>query len=78
MRCFICDGDATDSPYARGGRSVDCEACGAYSISGAALYVLNRDIRIFDEVRAREWLGLRRADGQARPLIEPDTDLLRN
>lgn len=78
MHCYICKQVATDIPYDKGGRSVDCRACGAYSISGTALHFFHRDIWVFDDARACEWLGLRRSEGQERPLIEADTNLLRN
>lgn len=76
MRCFICNGNATDTPFTHGGISFDCTGCGAYSISGTALHLCQNDLLAFHVERSREWLAERREEGEERPIIYALDDLL--
>ncbi len=75
MRCFICLSDATDVPFAQGGRSVECPQCGPYSISGTALHLYHQDLWVLNVERSRDWLVLRREAGEDRPIIDSQTNL---
>ncbi|BBV97965.1 hypothetical protein [Pseudomonas monteilii] len=75
MRCFICNLESTDNPFAQGGRSVDCQFCGSYSISGTALHLYRQNLWVFNVVRARDWLEMRRTLGEERPVIPAQNNL---
>ncbi len=75
MNCFVCNEPATDVPIANGGKLVDCEGCGWYRISGTALHFFYRDLWVFNVVRTRDWMRLKREQGDPQPLIESDTNL---
>lgn len=75
MRCYICEKQAVEAPRAGDGENIDCPECGEYAISGTAVAMLRRDVRVFNLARSREWLAEERAQGQQRPLINSANNL---
>lgn len=75
MRCYICDTQAVEAPRTGDGENIDCPECGEYAISGTAVSMLLKDLRVFNLARSREWLAEERAQGQPRPLINSANNL---
>lgn len=75
MNCVICNISSTDQPFARGGRTIECKACGTYLITGTALHLMNQDLRVYNLGRSREWLAQQREEGIAVPTIEAQTPI---
>ena len=77
MSCLICAGQAESIECTHGWEERCCSQCGCYRMSQTLILVMMEEGQIFDTVRMREWLALRRVVVPVPSIDQPEAILAR-